>query len=53
MLNWIVWNQMKPVICVQKNELRLIEKCYLQNVFRNVIFDICIKGFWPTMVNIP
>ena len=26
----------KPFKCVKKNELRFIEKCYLQNIFRLV-----------------
>ena len=36
---------MKPFNCVQKKkkELRFVEKCYLQNVFRNYIFNIYLQ----------
>ena len=37
---------LKPLNYVQTNELRLISKCFQQNVFTKYIQYICLKRIW-------
>ena len=36
----VIYQYLKSFICVQKNNLRLIQNCYQQNVFTNYIYSI-------------